>query len=187
MIQNSEKKSNNLQPCIIKGLSSHTPHISASLTMKVISSADKINVISLLSLCHSIRKVESITGLVESTVGRIYLELEIDKENHKGGRSSMLFPANQRRIDNQIIMNKLDNAVQATKYINTIIQKPFCPQIVRNALKRYSLNAVVKANKSLLKVRHRQSLFYITRIVTLRTGRVLHGQIRPRLTGLGHM
>ena len=39
---------------------------------------------------HFIRKVESITGLGKSTVGRIYQELEMDKENYKGGRSSKL-------------------------------------------------------------------------------------------------
>ena len=55
------------------------PHLSASLIMRAISSADKANVISLLSSCHSIRKVESITGKVKLTVGRIYQELEINR------------------------------------------------------------------------------------------------------------
>ena len=87
--------------------------------MKVISSAD---IISLLLSGHSIRKVESITGLGKSTVGRIYQELEIDKENHKGGKPSMLSPTDQRSVINQITTGKLDNAVQAINYINTIIQ-----------------------------------------------------------------
>jgi transposase len=60
--------------------------------MKAISSADKANVISLLLSGHSIRKAESITSLGKSTVGRIYQELEMDKENHKGGRPSKLSP-----------------------------------------------------------------------------------------------
>jgi transposase len=124
--------------------------------MKAISSADKANVISLLLSGHSIRKVESITGLGKSTVGRIYQELEMDKENYKGGRPSKLSLTDQRRIVNQITTGKLDNAVQATNYINTIIQKPVCPQTVRNALKRNHLKAVVKAKKPLLKARHRQ-------------------------------
>ena len=93
--------------------------------MKAISSADKANVSSLLLSGHSIRKVESITGLGKSNVGRIYQELEIDKENHEGDRPSMLSPTDQRR--NQIITGKLENAVQSTNYINTIIQKPVCP------------------------------------------------------------
>ena len=123
--------------------------------MKAISSAYNANVISLLLSDHSIRKVESITGLGKPTVGRIYQELEWDMENYKGGRPSKLSPTDQRRIVNQIITGKLDNAVQATNYINTIIQKPICLQTVRNALKRNHLKVVVKAEKPLLKARHR--------------------------------
>ena len=77
---------------------------------------------SLLLSGHSIRKLESITGLGKSTVGRIYQELEMDKENHKGGRPFKLSPTDQRRIINQITTGRLDNAVQATNYINTVIQ-----------------------------------------------------------------
>ena len=124
--------------------------------MKAMSSADKANVISLLLSGHSIRKVESITGLGKSTMGRIYQELEMDKENHKGGRPSKLSLTDQRKIINQTTTGRLDNAVQATNYINTIIQKPVCSQTVRNALKRNHLKAVVKAKKPLLKARHRQ-------------------------------
>ena len=80
----------------------------------------------------------------------------MDKENYKGGRPSKLSPTNQRRIVNQIITSKLDNAIQATNYTNTIIQKPVCPQTVRNALKINHLKAVVKAKKPFLKARHRQ-------------------------------
>ena len=123
--------------------------------MKAISSADKVNVISLLLSGHSIRSVESITGLGKSTVGRIDQELEMDMENYKGGRPSKFSTTDQRRIVNQIITGKLDNAIQVTNYINTIIQKPVCPQTVRNALKRNHLKAVVKVEKPLLKVRHR--------------------------------
>ena len=86
-------------------------HLSASLTMKANSSTDKANVISLLLLRSSIRKVESITSLGKSTMHRIYQELEMDKENYKGGRPSKLSPTDQRRIVNQIITGKLDNAV----------------------------------------------------------------------------
>ena len=89
--------------------------------MKVISSVDKANIISLLLSGHSGRKLKSITGLGKPNVGRIYQELEMDKENHKKGRPSILSPTDQRRIVNQITTDKLDNAIQATNYINTII------------------------------------------------------------------
>ena len=123
---------------------------------EAISSADKVNVISLLLSGHSIRKVESITGLGKSTVGRICQELKMNKENYKGGRSSKLSLTDQRRIVNKIITGKLDNAIQITNYINIIIQKPVCPQTVWNALKRNHLMGVVKGKKPLLKARHKQ-------------------------------
>ena len=68
--------------------------------MKAISSTDKANAISLLLSGDSIRKVESIAGLGKLTVGRIYQEPEMDKENYKGGRPSKLSPTDQRRIVN---------------------------------------------------------------------------------------
>ena len=110
MIKNSEKKLHNLLQPITKGLSSHNPQLSVSLTMKAISSADKAYVISLLLSDHSIRKVGSITGLGKPTVGRIYQGLEMDMENYKGDRPSKLSPTDQR-IVNQITTGKLDNAV----------------------------------------------------------------------------
>ena len=48
---------------ITKGLSGHSPHLFPSFTMKAISSADEAKLISLCLSSHSIRKVESITGL----------------------------------------------------------------------------------------------------------------------------
>jgi hypothetical protein len=38
----------------------------------------------------------------------------------------------------------------------TIIQKPVCPQTVRNSLKRNYVKAVVKGKKPFLKTRHRE-------------------------------
>ena len=78
----------------------HNPHLCVSLTMKAISSTEKVNVISILLSGHSIRKVESITGLGQSTVVRICQELEMDKENYKGGSPSELSLTDQRRIVN---------------------------------------------------------------------------------------
>ena len=63
----------------------------------------------------------------------------MDKENHQGGRLSKLSPTDQRRIVNQITTGKLNNVVQATNYINTIIHDRFCPQNIRNTLKRNPL------------------------------------------------
>ena len=126
------------------------------ITMKSISVARQQNVISLLLSGHSIRKVASITGLGKSTVGEISQKLEMDKENHPGGHPSKLSPTDQRRIINQITTGKIDNAVQATDFINSIIPTPVSTQTVRNCLKNHNMKAVVKAKKPLLKASHRK-------------------------------
>ena len=80
MIKNSEK---NHMTCynLSQKVWAVTIHIYLFLWLwKLFSSANKANVL-LLDL--SIRKVESITGLGKSTAGRIYQELEMDKENYK--------------------------------------------------------------------------------------------------------
>ena len=73
--------------------------------MKAISSADEANDISLLLSDHSIKNVESIRGPGKSTVGRIYQELEMDKENYTGGRPAKLSPTDHRRIVKSSLAN----------------------------------------------------------------------------------
>src|SRR3979490_3359773 len=51
---------------------------------------------------------------------------------------------------------KATNAVQVTKYINTFISHPVCPQTVRNVLKQHSFKAVTKKKKPLLTAVHRK-------------------------------
>jgi hypothetical protein len=57
----------------------------------------------------------------------------------------------------QITTGKLDNAVQATKFINNIISNPVHPQTVRNVLKEHHFKSVVKKKCPLLKYHHRQA------------------------------
>ena len=76
--------------------------LSVSLTMKAIST-DKANVISLLLSGYSIRKVESITGLGNSTVSRIYQELEMDKENYKGGKDWQFNHRGNNRVQGSML------------------------------------------------------------------------------------
>ena len=60
--------------------------------------------------------------------------MEGDKENDPGGRSSKL-SCDKQLIICQISIGKLDNAVQATQFINYTISTPVTPQTVRNVLK----------------------------------------------------
>ena len=54
----------------------------------------------------------------------------------------------------QITTGRLDNAVQATKFINNIIPNPVSPQTVRNVLKENNFRFVVKKKCPLLKKQH---------------------------------
>ena len=123
--------------------------------MKPTSSAQHSTVISLLQEGYSLRQIQSRTGLGRSTVGRIKKEVDSNKENNKGGHPSKLSPRDKQTIICQLTTGKLDNAVQASKFINTIIPNPVCPQTVRNALKENGLQTVIKKKRPLLKKAHR--------------------------------
>ena len=96
-------------------------------------------------------QIESKTGSGKSTIGRIKKEIDSDKENNKGGCPSKLTAKDKQAIICQITTRKLDNAIQATHYINNVIISPVCPQTVRNALKENNLCSVVKLKCPLLK------------------------------------
>ncbi|KAG6326629.1 hypothetical protein ID866_12460 [Astraeus odoratus] len=115
--------------------------------MKPISSSQRNNNIYLFSLGLSCRKISSQTGLGKSTVGEVLQGIQSEKPRI---HPSKLNSANKWSIVEQIITGKAKNAVQATQFINSIIDAPVCPQTVRNTLKEASLKAVVKKKKPLL-------------------------------------
>ena len=90
--------------------------------MKAISPLKREHAISLLNNGLSNGNVASMTGLSKSPIRRIAQEMDIDKENLKGSCPSKLSPADQRRIIYQITSGKLDNAIQATHYINPSVK-----------------------------------------------------------------
>jgi transposase len=125
--------------------------------MKAISPLKREQAISLLQKGLSNRKVASITGLSQATISRIAQETEVDKENLNGGHPSKLSPADQRRIMHKITSGQLDNAVQATHYINSINKYDVSPSTVRRTLKQHGFKAVVKAKRPMLKAQHRKA------------------------------
>jgi len=78
-----------------------------------------------------------------------------DKENSKGGCPFKLSPNDKQSIIHQITIGKLDNAVQATHFINNTLSNPVTPQTVRNALKEDNFYSIVKQKHPLLKKVHR--------------------------------
>src|SRR5687767_14587029 len=123
-------------------------------TMRPISSAQHFSVISLLKEGYSYRQIQARTGLGRSTVGRISKEVEGDKENHPGGRPSRLTARDKQAIVRQITAGKLDNAVQATQFINSITPNPVSRHTVRRTLKKAGLRAATKKKVPMLKANH---------------------------------
>lgn len=122
--------------------------------MQPISSAKHKTVVDLLLSGHSIRETAKKSGVSKSTVGLINKEIQPIKENIKTGRPSTLSPHDRRRITNQIKTGELDNATQATEFINDINSTSISPQTVRNALKGDKMKAVVKRKRPLLTAAH---------------------------------
>ena len=123
--------------------------------MKPTSSAKRSTVTSLLQEGYSLHQIESKTGLGKTTIGRIKKEVDGDKENSKGEHPPKLSSGDKRSIIHQITSGKLDNAVEATHFINNILPNPVKPQTVRNALKQNDFRSVVKRKCPLLKKAHR--------------------------------
>ena len=122
--------------------------------MHPISSTQRSTIISLLHEHYSVREIQSRTGIGKSTIGRIKKEVDTNKENNKGGRPSKLSSHDKQSIVHQITTGKLDNAVQATHFINSILPNPVSAQMVRNVLKEKGFSSVIKKKCPLLKRRH---------------------------------
>jgi hypothetical protein len=89
-------------------------------------------------------------------VAKFIKESHPDKENSCGRHPSKLTSTDKRAIIQHITTGKVDNAVQATHYINSTITTPVSSQTVRNVLKAAHLKAVTKKKKPLLFIKHRQ-------------------------------
>src|SRR5277367_710223 len=124
--------------------------------MKATSSTQHSIIISLLQESYSLCQIQSKTGIGKSTIGRINRSIEGNKENNKRGRPSKLSPGDKHSIICQITTRPLDNAVEATHFINNILPNPVTPQTVRNALKHSGFRSVVKQKQPLLKLQHRK-------------------------------
>ena len=145
---------------------------------------------SLLQQGYSLHQIQSKTGLGKSTIGRIRKEVDRDKENGKGGYLTKLSSDDKWSIIHQINSRRLDNTVEATHFINSIIPNPIMPQTVRNILKQDDFCAVVKKNILLLRRPTDWSVSNFPDIIKTgqwKIGRTSYGQMRPKSTGLGQM
>jgi transposase len=158
--------------------------------MKAISAAQHNSVVSLLNEGYSQRQIKAKTGLGKGTISRISKEVDGNKENNPGGRPSKLSARDKQSIVRQIKSGKLENAVEATQFINGIIPNPVTPQTVRNALKESRFYSATKKKTPLLKRAHRIWHLHFANIMKTglwRTGKCFYGQMKPKSIGLGQM
>src|ERR1700678_3815853 len=124
--------------------------------MRPISTAKRSSVLSLLKQGYSHHQIHNRTGVGIGTISRIGREVDTNKENNPGGRPAKLSARDKQSILCQIPSGKLDNAVQATNFINSTLPHPVHPQTVRNALKEAGLYSATKKKPPMLKQKHHQ-------------------------------
>ena len=95
-------------------------------------------------------------------MGRINNEVERKNEKYSGGCPSKLSTHDNHTILCQITTGKLNNVVQATKFINSIIPDLFLSQIVRKILKEAGLHSTTKKEVPMLKASHWQQMLKST-------------------------
>ena len=89
--------------------------------MHPLSSAKKENIFSLASNGHSTCLISSRVGVSQSAITRILKDILPNQHLSHGGCPPKLSSINTPSIIQQITTDKASNAVQATKYINSII------------------------------------------------------------------
>ena len=124
--------------------------------MRAISAAQHCSVVSLLNEGYSHCQIQARTGLGKGTVGRIAKEVENNKENNTAGRPSKLSTRDKTAIIREIRSGRVDNAVQATQFINSTISQSVTPQTVRNVLKQSGFYSATKKKVLMLKKTHQE-------------------------------
>jgi transposase len=142
--------------------------------MKSLSKSQTQHILSLLESGHSAHKISSSTGVHPSTISRLCSKHCPHLPKSFGGRPTKLSSTNINHAVHLIASGKVENAVQATKTLENIMNKPLSTETVCRHLKKAGMKAVVKKKMPLLTKRHRRERLtsqLVTRIGLWRTGR----------------
>ena len=124
--------------------------------MRPISAIKRSSVLSLLEKGYSHHQIHNKTGVGMGTISRIGREVNTNKENNSSGCLAKLSAHDKQSILCQITSRKLDNAVQATNFINFTLSQPVYSWTVRIALKKAGLHFATKKKVPMLKLVHCQ-------------------------------
>ena len=89
-------------------------------------------------------------------MGRIAKEVENNKENNTDDQPSKLFIRDKTAIIQEIHSVRVDNAVQATQFMNSTISQSVTPQTGRNVLKQSGFYSATKKRVPMLKKTHQE-------------------------------
>ena len=124
--------------------------------MRPISAAKRSSVLSLLEQGYSYHQIHIKMNISLGTISKIGTEVDFNKENNPGSHPSKLSACDKQSIIQQINSGRLDNAVQATNFINSTLTHSVHPQTVMNALKAAGFHSATKKKVSMLKLAHCQ-------------------------------
>ena len=119
--------------------------------MRATSAAQHCSVVSLLNEGYSHYQIQARTSLGKGTVDRIAKEVKNYKENNAAGHPSKLSTRDKTAIIQEIFSRRVNNAVQATQFINSIIYQSVTPQTVRNFFKQSGFYSATKKKDPMLK------------------------------------
>ena len=125
--------------------------------MRTLSPTQKNHILSRLDAGHSAHSIASTTGIHASTISKLRSKECSKLQKSTDEHLSKLSPVNVRHAIHLIITRRAENAVQVTKTLKNIINKPLSPSTVCLYLKKIGMKAVVKKKHPLLSVKHRKS------------------------------
>ena len=125
--------------------------------MRSLSAIQKSTILSQLDSGHSICSVASSIGVGIDTISRLRSKEHSNLQKSTGGHPSKLSSTNIHYAQHLITSGKVDNAVQVTRALTTIINQPLSANTVRLHLKNAGMKAVVKSKHPLLSTRYHKA------------------------------
>ena len=113
--------------------------------MRSLSATQKSTILSQLDFGHSIHSVASSIGFGIATISRLHSKECSNLQKSTGGHPSKLSSTNIHYAQHLITSGKVDNAVQVTRALTTIINQPLSANTVHLHLKNAGMKAVVKS------------------------------------------
>ena len=125
--------------------------------MRSLSAIQKSTILSQLDSGHSICSIASSMGIGIATISRLHSKEHSNLQKSTGGHPSKLSSTNMHYAQHLITFGKVDNAVQVTRALTTIINQPLSANTVRLHLKNAGMKAVVKSKHPFLSTRHHKA------------------------------